>query len=147
MHSVGKRRMAVSERYSRFTFPSWKGRMRDTGNGRQHCEVCTIRNSAGIIRPYLHRWLAIFLMIAVTMIPAPLDSACAQDPEIRFGSAVPPDVELIYERGLQWLVKNQDKDGTWHGGENHHGGGAGNSGITGMAVMAFLASGETAILD
>ncbi len=84
----------------------------------------------------------VFAASLITALLIVTSLASGQDPEIRFGAAVPPDVEIIYERGLQWLVKNQHQDGTWHGGENHHGSASGNSGITGMAVMAFLASGE-----
>ncbi len=59
----------------------------------------------------------------------------AQDPQVRFGQDVPKDVELIYERGLEWLATNQQKDGSWSGGDN-------GPGVTGMCIMAFLASGE-----
>jgi len=66
-----------------------------------------------------------------------------QDSELRFGTGVPRDVELIYERGLTWLAENQTADGHWgsapSGGGTH---GVDGAGITGMAVMAFLASGE-----
>ncbi|MFN9720108.1 MAG: squalene--hopene cyclase [Planctomycetota bacterium] len=59
----------------------------------------------------------------------------AQDPQVRFGQDVPKDVEQIYERGLEWLAANQQKNGTWAGGDD-------GPGITGMCIMAFLASGE-----
>ncbi len=54
------------------------------------------------------------------------------------GQAVSRDVREIYDRGLSWLTNNQDENGTWKstGGE---GGGAGG---TGLALMAYLASGE-----
>ena len=54
------------------------------------------------------------------------------------GQAVARDVREMYDRGLSWLTNNQDENGTWKstGGE---GGGAGG---TGLALMAFLASGE-----
>ena len=71
-----------------------------------------------------------------------LQSANAQPPR-RDGStvqgqAVSRDVREIYDRGLSWLTNSQDENGTWKstGGE---GGGAGG---TGLALMAFLASGE-----
>jgi hypothetical protein len=59
----------------------------------------------------------------------------AQEAQLRFGTDVPRDVEQIYERGLEWLASSQTKEGTWDGGDN-------GPGITGMCVMAFLASGE-----
>ena len=59
----------------------------------------------------------------------------AQDPQVRFGADVPQDVEIIYERGLEWLATNQGPQGTWDSGDN-------GPGITGMCVMAFLASGD-----
>lgn len=64
----------------------------------------------------------------------------AQDPQLRFGTQVPPEVEEIYTQGLQWLTLNQTENGNWDGVRS--GRGNGDSGICGMAVMAFLASGE-----
>ena len=62
-------------------------------------------------------------------------SCLSQDSQVRFGTDVPQDVQLIYERGLEWLASNQTKEGNWDGGDN-------GPGITGLCVMAFLASGE-----
>lgn len=59
----------------------------------------------------------------------------AQDPALRFGSAFPPEVETIYERGLGWLAANQTPTGTW---ASTYGG----CGVDGMCIMVFLASGE-----
>jgi len=59
----------------------------------------------------------------------------AQMPEIRYGEAVPRDVRQIYDSGLQYLVKSQAEDGSWHGGQQ-------GPGVTGMALMVLLASGE-----
>jgi hypothetical protein len=67
----------------------------------------------------------------------------AQDSELRFGSGVPRDVELMYERGLTWLAENQTPAGHWGAaasGSGTHG--VEGAGITGMGVMAFVASGE-----
>ena len=65
-----------------------------------------------------------------------LSAACsAQESQVRFGTDVPRDVEQIYERGLEWLATNQTPEGTWQGGDS-------GPGITGMCIMAFLASGE-----
>lgn len=63
------------------------------------------------------------------------DPAAAQMPEIRYGEAVPRDVRQIYESGLQYLVKSQADNGGWQGGEQ-------GPGVTGMAMMVLLASGE-----
>ena len=59
----------------------------------------------------------------------------AQDPALRFGAQVPPEVDLIYERGLEWLSQKQDDDGSWKDGNQ-------GSGVDGICLMAFLASGE-----
>ncbi len=64
----------------------------------------------------------------------------AQDPQLRFGTQVPPEVEEIYTRGLGWLTENQTEKGNWDGVRS--GRGNGDCGVCGMAVMAFLASGD-----
>jgi len=61
--------------------------------------------------------------------------AFAQLPSIQYGAAVPADVKMIYERGLSYLAKKQQPNGSWAGGQQ-------GGGITGMCVMAFLAQGE-----
>lgn len=63
-------------------------------------------------------------------------SACAQ-PELglRHGDLVPRDVREMYDRGLQFLASTQADSGSWSG-ENQ------GPGVTGMALMCFLASGE-----
>lgn len=82
------------------------------------------------------------ILAAFVMTSLLANTVCAQDPQLRFGSQVPPDVEQIYERGLSWLVENQDSDGSWNGGQQAHTHGAGGPGVTGMCVMVLLASGE-----
>jgi hypothetical protein len=58
----------------------------------------------------------------------------AQDPSIRLGGEIPAEVDTIYERGLAYLSRTQGEDGTWRSRSEH--------GITGICLMAFLASGE-----
>jgi len=63
------------------------------------------------------------------------NGAHGQDSTLRYGGQIPPEVDTIYEHGLAWLVANQGQDGSWPG--NNQG-----PGVTGICLMAFLASGE-----
>ena len=72
------------------------------------------------------------LAVITTM---PLTTASAQDPELRFGGRIPPEVETIYERGLSFLADSQTDTGGWQDGQS-------GSGVDGICLMAFLASGE-----
>lgn len=51
------------------------------------------------------------------------------------GDVVPRDVREITDRGLQYLLRTQNDDGTWPGGQP-------GAGTTGLGLLAFLASGE-----
>lgn len=51
------------------------------------------------------------------------------------GDVVPRDVREMTDRGLQYLVSSQADDGSWSDGYR-------GPGTTGLALMAFLASGE-----
>ena len=62
------------------------------------------------------------------------DRAEAQGPAIRYGAKVPQDVRMIYERGLNYLARSQQENGTWPS--------AYGQGITGICLLAFLADGE-----
>ena len=59
----------------------------------------------------------------------------AQDPTLRYGTGVPPAVRSINDRSLRYLANTQLKDGSWPGSPNA-------PGITGICVMALMASGE-----
>ena len=54
----------------------------------------------------------------------------AQD--LKYGAPIPPVHRTMYERGLSFLVAEQKRDGSWDRGV----------GVTGICVMALLASGE-----
>lgn len=71
-------------------------------------------------------WLAFALLPGI---------ALGQAPGIRSGDPVPRDVREIYESGCRWLARVQDPSGTWR--ESNEG-----PGVTGMAMMVLLASGE-----
>lgn len=72
---------------------------------------------------------------ALGVLLLPLCGALAQDPSLRFGGAIPPEVETVYERGLTWLAGKQSDAGGWQGGND-------GAGVDGICLMAFLASGE-----
>jgi len=71
-------------------------------------------------------------LLLLLVLSSPLQ---AQLPEIRTGDPVPRDVREMYDRGLRYLVQTQSENGDWSGGQS-------GPGVTGMAVMCFLASGE-----
>lgn len=75
-------------------------------------------------------WSLLVAIIAVT------NSARAQLPELRQGSAVPHEVREIYDRGLQYLAGSQGGGGDWQVG------GQIGPGVTGLCLMTLLASGE-----
>jgi hypothetical protein len=56
-----------------------------------------------------------------------------------------PKTEGAVEKGLEWLARNQEADGSWnnakHGGK--HNGIIGDAAMTGFALLAFLGAGHT----
>lgn len=78
-------------------------------------------------RPWMLATLLLFVAPAATP---------AQPPTRATGEVVPRDVREMYDRGLQYLASSQSENGTWTGGIDSGPGG------TGLALMAFLASGE-----
>jgi hypothetical protein len=83
------------------------------------------------------RFPRVFALFVLLMLAGALGvgNARAQDPSLRFGGQIPPEVDTIYEHGLAWLAASQALDGSWKG--NNEG-----AGVTGICLMAFLASGE-----
>ena len=79
------------------------------------------------------RWAIIcFAMGLLGMYPSHVS---AQPTFAAQGDVVPRDVREMTERGLQYLVKSQAKEGNWVDGQS-------GPGTTGLGLMAFLASGE-----
>ena len=62
-------------------------------------------------------------------------AAVAQGPIVKYGDPVPRDVREMYDAGVRHLLKTQDASGAWKDGQS-------GPGVTGMAVMVLLASGE-----
>ena len=58
----------------------------------------------------------------------------AQSGSIRYGDEVPPEVDQIYAKGLESLIRTQSAEGYWEGDRG--------AGVTGLCVLAMLASGE-----
>ena len=76
------------------------------------------------------------LVVALMVVTAlSLAVARGEGPLVRYGDPVPRDVREMYDAGLRYLLKTQDDSGGWKDGQA-------GPGVTGMAVMALLASGE-----
>ncbi len=83
------------------------------------------------------------IILCVTLALCLVCPAMAQDEELGLGTGVAPshgdvvprEVREITNRGLQYLVKSQNENGSWQ--ESYQG-----PGTTGMGLLAFLASGE-----
>jgi hypothetical protein len=76
-------------------------------------------------------------VLGLAVIAGLAQTAASQPPGIMIGEAVPRDVRELYDRGVQYLAASQTENGDWPpaGGEN-------GPGVTGLGLMAFLASGE-----
>ena len=78
------------------------------------------------------------MWLLIALIAGPICSASsllAQLPQERFGEVVPRDIREMYDRGLSYLAQSQSEDGDWKGGQS-------GPGVTGLCMMAMLASGE-----
>lgn len=85
----------------------------------------------------MHRDLRSIVLMAVACVGVLSTTVQAQPPTVRVGEVVPRDVREIYDRGLQYLANSQTEAGDWKGG-----GGEQGPGVTGLALMVLLASGE-----
>ena len=75
------------------------------------------------------------LVLSSILLGGAVGVVSAQPPNARIGEAVPRDVREMYEKGMQYLAKTQSSNGDWTGGQQ-------GPGVTGLALMVFLASGE-----
>jgi len=82
----------------------------------------------------MRRWMGIVLLTVFSV----FFRARAQSPEsgLHIGREIPPEVERVYEAGLTFLASTQASSGAWE--ENY----GQQPGVVGMAILAFLASGE-----
>jgi hypothetical protein len=72
-------------------------------------------------------------ILVVAVVTAGL--ARGEGPLVKYGDPVPRDVREIYDTGIRYLLKQQAADGSWKDGQA-------GAGVTGMAMMVLLASGE-----
>ena len=93
-----------------------------------------LRGDASMSPPRPARCPWAVLVLAIMVVGPRLPQLNAQTPPVRYGTNVPQDVKIIYERGLRYLAMTQRDDGNWQSPYS--------SGITGICLMAFLANGE-----
>lgn len=77
-------------------------------------------------------WLCVALLAAAAL----GGTAPAQDLFSERVEMVPPEVERMYTRGLEYLVKTQSKQGTWADGYGQQ------PGVVGLCLLAMLAHGD-----
>lgn len=71
----------------------------------------------------------------ITLLLASAASARAQGILDRRDDNIPPQVDIIYNRGLTYLAKSQSADGSWNDGSGDE------PGVVGLCVASFLAHG------
>lgn len=64
----------------------------------------------------------------------------AQDLYMNRPDSLPPQLEEVYQKGLAYLIKVQDKDGGWP--DSMYGGAQNAPAVTGLALLAILAHGD-----
>jgi hypothetical protein len=80
--------------------------------------------------------LAFAAFCAISPFGAGLVPASAQVLPGRADDSIPAQAETIYERGLQYLAKSQNDEGTWNDSSGSE------PGVVGLCVAAYLAHGE-----
>lgn len=77
------------------------------------------------------------LVSLILLVVFSVGQVTGQEFTIRYGRGVPSAVRIINKRSLEYLANTQREDGSWPGVESSNG-----SGVTGICVMAMMASGE-----
>lgn len=76
--------------------------------------------------------LIVGLLVGLAFLTIP---ARSQDSALRYGKGVPSAVRLINKRALNYISRTQKEDGSWAGNPD-------GSGVTGICLMALMASGD-----
>ncbi len=79
-------------------------------------------------------WIFSFVMSLFTLVTNDAQAQFEQL-DIQYGSGLPEEVTSIYEKGTKFLQTNQNKDGSFGNRQDA-------AAVTGLAVMAFLSTGE-----
>lgn len=74
-------------------------------------------------------WYLIACLFSCVLAQRPLSG-------LQIGSDIPPEVQKMYEDGLNYLATSQNEQGAWDDSYGNQ------PGVVGMALLAFLASGE-----
>ncbi len=83
------------------------------------------------------------LSCAVSLVVSPIASAQTALPDdVQFGDVVPPDVEQITSRALEYLATTQHADGSWRPKEGGSLGRGSDCGVVALAVLALISTGE-----
>ncbi len=81
------------------------------------------------------RRVPVRLLLLLPLLFSAVPVGIAQDATLRYGAGVPAAVRIITDRGLRYLANTQTEAGDWSGTSK-------GPGITGICVMALMASGE-----
>lgn len=84
--------------------------------------------------------LATLITLSMMLFNSADSHAQSDELEIREGTGIPAEVRNMYRRGADYLAKTQNDDGSWGRGGGGHG--DESAGVTALATMAFLSTGE-----
>ena len=76
----------------------------------------------------------ILVAAALSVVTIPIGRLSAQPAPLYRGSTIPPEVDRVYRRGLEYLSRTQSSSGAWQSPYPQA--------VTSLAVLAFLAHGD-----